>query len=559
MTKKLITLLVAIVTITMTNSCSKLTEKVLDEGSVAGLTEKQQAEGIIAPVYAKLEDVFLHTGYFDLQEISTDEAILPFRGGTDWGDNGIYNQMHKHETISSDVNIRATWNNILIGLSRAVTAISALATNNDPNAKVFLAEARGMRAYYSLLTLDLFGLVFVKEDASETSKILRGDDAINYIKAELLAIEPVLDNTTGPGRLTKTGVWGLLARLYLNAPVYRDVYAASFTFKAEEMDKVVEYCDKIIASGAHSLSNDYFSLFNDNNHTNKELIFAVDQRNDLNGHNRMAYFSISGDQFPLAAYPNANGTDGAAITPDFYRTWVNAYATDPAAADPRFFKKNLVIPSDSCMTAAAYNIDRGILRGQQYGLIRVSGAFVKCSNGNFKIGKLFNVTRNKPNSPVDFTENIDFTVAGSDYSTGYRVEKYEFSKTSVSGRNFGEHDIVILRLADIYLMRAEAKLRKGDAAAALADVNTVRASRTAYGAPPPALTTMTADLLFRERGFEFYWEMIRRSDMIRFGKYEGTWTEKTNADKQKRLFPIPQTAIDGASNLPGYLVQNASY
>jgi hypothetical protein len=155
---------------------------------------------------------------------------------------------------------------------------------------------------------------------------LRGDDAINYIKAELLAIEPVLDNTTGPGRLTKTGVWGLLARLYLNAPVYRDVYAASFTFKAEEMDKVVEYCDKIIASGAHSLSNDYFSLFNDNNHTNKELIFAVDQRNDLNGHNRMAYFSISGDQFPLAAYPNANGTDGAAITPDFYRTWVNAYS-----------------------------------------------------------------------------------------------------------------------------------------------------------------------------------------------------------------------------------------
>jgi hypothetical protein len=125
MTKKIITLLVAIITITMTNSCSKLTEKVLDEGSVAGLTEKQQAEGIIAPVYAKLEDVFLHTGYFDLQEISTDEAILPFRGGTDWGDNGIYNQMHKHETISSDVNIRATWNNILIGLSRAVTAISA--------------------------------------------------------------------------------------------------------------------------------------------------------------------------------------------------------------------------------------------------------------------------------------------------------------------------------------------------------------------------------------------------------------------------------------------------
>jgi hypothetical protein len=108
-------------------------------------------------------------------------------------------------------------------------------------------------------------------------------------------------------------------------------------------------------------------------------------------------------------------------------------------------------------------------------------------------------------------------------------------------------------------MRAEAKLRKtNDAAGALADVNTVRAARTASIVPAP-LTSMSLDLLFRERGFEFYWEMLRRTDMIRFGKYEGAWTEKSNTDKQKRIFPIPQTAIDGASNLPGYLVQNPGY
>lgn len=70
---------------------------------------------------------------------------------------------------------------------------------------------------------------------------------------------------------------------------------------------------------------------------------------------------------------------------------------------------------------------------------------------------------------------------------------------------------------------------------------------------------MTLDILYRERGFEFYWEMLRRTDMIRFGKYEGTWTEKTDSDVKKRLFPIPQSAIDGASGTPGYLVQNESY
>lgn len=70
---------------------------------------------------------------------------------------------------------------------------------------------------------------------------------------------------------------------------------------------------------------------------------------------------------------------------------------------------------------------------------------------------------------------------------------------------------------------------------------------------------MSQDLLYRKRGFEFYWEMLRRTDMIRFGKYEDTWTEKTNTDPLKRLFPIPQNAIEGASGLPGYLEQNEGY
>ncbi|HKH63081.1 MAG TPA: RagB/SusD family nutrient uptake outer membrane protein [Flavitalea sp.] len=550
------------ISVSMIASCTKLEEKVLDESSVTGQSDKQIAEGIIAPVYARLPDIFLHTNYFALQEISTDEAILPYRGGTDWGDNGIYISLHRHETTSTDPNVRNTWNNITQAISRAITAINTLPDNKDPNAKIFLAEARGMRAYYSMLMLDLFGIVFLKDDPGETSDILRGPEAVEYIKSELLAVEPLLDNTTGPGRLTKAGVWGLLARLHLNAAVYNDRYAATFNFKPEDMDKVIEYTDKIIASNQFALSPDYFSIFNDNNHTNKELVLAVDQRADLNGHNRMAYFSLSGDQFPLPAYTGANGTDGPAITPDFYRTWVNANAPqDPTVADPRFYRQNLSIYSnaaDSCVDAAAFNINRGILRGQQYGLIRKSGVFLKCASGKMLVGKLFHDTRNRPTLAVDFTEAIDFSVAGSNYNTGYRVEKYEFSRGSVSGRNFGEHDIVIIRLADVYMMRAEAKLRKNNAAGALADVNIVRASRTAT-TPAKPLTTITLDLLFQERGFEFYWEMLRRTDMIRFGKYEGTWTEKTNTDKQKRIFPIPQTAIDGASNLPGYLVQNPGY
>jgi hypothetical protein len=552
----------ALLGIIFLTGCTKLEEVVLDESSVTGLTEKQIADGIIAPVYAGLPSLFQHTVYFALQEISTDEAILPYRGGTDWGDNGIYLSLHRHETMSTDPNVRNTWTVLTLSISRAVTAMNSLKTNKDASAKVYLAEATGMYAYYNMVMLDLFGIVFVKDDLGTASKILRGNEAVEYIKKKLLEAEPNLETTSGPGRLTKAGAWGLLARLHLNAAVYRDLYASSFTFTPEDMDKVNEYTTKIITSNQFGFAPDYWTIFNDENHTNKELVFAVDQRADLNGHNRLAYFTLSGDQFPLPAYVGANGTDGPGITPDFYRTWVSAYGSvDPAQADPRFYKKNMVPTingTDTCIDAASFRYDRGILRGQQYGLLRVNGVFLKCPDGRLRIGKLFNVTRSKPTLPVDFTEQIDFTTAGSNYSTGFRALKYEFSKGSVSGRNFGEVDIPIVRFADVYLMRAEAKLRKNDAAGALADVNLVRTSRTA-NITGSALSSVNLDLLFRERGFELYWELQRRTDMIRFGKYEGAWTEKTNTDKNKRIFPIPQTAIDGSSNLPGYLKQNQGY
>jgi starch-binding outer membrane protein, SusD/RagB family len=121
--------------------------------------------------------------------------------------------------------------------------------------------------------------------------------------------------------------------------------------------------------------------------------------------------------------------------------------------------------------------------------------WIRCRDNNLKVGRLFNDVRNRPTLPVNFTEQVDFTTAGSNYSTGYRVLKYEFSKKSASGRNLGDADIVILRLADVYLMRAEAKMRKSnDVSSALTDVNFVRASRTN---PAPALKEMSLDILFK--------------------------------------------------------------
>jgi len=546
-------------------SCSDLYEVVLDE-SLTGGADTAIVESTISPAYALLPDLFLHTKYFALQEITTDEAILPYRGGKDWGDNGIYIALHQHTYTSVHSNVSQVWTNLTKMISYSLIAINELtplAASNE-NAKMFVAEARGLRAYYNMLSLDLWGIAFKKEDPTAQSVILRGNDAVEYIASEFeTAINNGLRNDVGSGRMTKNAAYALLARLYLNAAVYRDPYATTFNFTTSDMDNVIKYADLVIKSGQYELSKEYFNIFDNDNHTNKELVFAIDQRPDLNGHNRMSYFSMSGNFYGNALVKNGNGTDGPGITPDFYDSWVAANgSTDPAAADCRFWWERLIIPSDSAVTAAQYEPNRGIYRGLQYGLQNTGSktAFLLSADGRYKIGKIRDWRQAAANAVVNYTREINFTAAGSDYNTGYRVLKYQWSKSSTDGRNKGEADLVVVRLADLYMMRAEAKLRKGDASGALSDVNYVRASRTSRPAvTPKALTSMTLDVLFRERGFEFYWEHQRRTDMIRFGKYEGTWTEKTDTDVKKRLFPIPQTAIDGASDNEGYLVQNDGY
>jgi hypothetical protein len=347
------------------------------------------------------------------------------------------------------------------------------------------------------------------------------------------------------------------------------------------MNRVIEYGDNIINSGSYSLSSEYFDLFNDSNSNNSELIFALDQRGVLNNeHNRWAYWSLSGDLFPRLEWPSADGTDGPAATPDFSQTWADAYGSFEGAAetDARFYKKELFIPESLqdltgvspaddedhffCIEASEFEIDKGFLRGIIWGPRKGDdGNFLTCDDGRYRIYPVINErTRGGDIEYVNHTLNVDFTLEGRLHNTGYRFSKYQCSRTSNDCNNFSSVDIVLLRLGEVYLMRAEAKLRSGDAAGALNDLNTLRASRDARSdQTPPALSSIDLDILYRERGFELYWEGLRRTDQIRFSKYEDSWTEKTDSDVNKRLFPIPQSAIDGASSMEDFLTQNAGY
>ncbi len=581
-------------------SCTNLEEQVLDESLTGTEGAVEPVNGVLSAAYGNMAQTFRHTRYFGLVELATDEAILPPRNGqngagTQWQDGDKYIGLHTHNFPTANSLNKDSWDYLTANISRTLSGIETLTPlgeKGNAEAKTAILELRALRAYFNMLVLDTWGIAFKKEASNEVSEILRQQDAIDYIESEFIAaLEGVSDNN-GPGRITASAIYGFLAKLNLNAAVYRDPYQTP-NFTKEDMDKVIEYTNAVINSGKFSISAEYFDLFNDENHDNPELIFGVDLRGVLkNDHNRWAYWSMSGSLTPRPNYPDMDGTDGPAITSDFYQTWVDAYGTEDPERDARFHQANANVPdalksidlslytpygedvdgktsdNETLFYCADENfeMDRGILRGTIWAprttTYRKGGDFLMCDDGQYRIYPLAEGRQNGDGGVkyyVNHTEHIDFSPTVG-YGSGYRVAKWQFSKTSNNGNNFSSVDLVLLRLADIYLMRAEAKLRLGDNSAALTDVNFVRSERTARPEQtPPPLSSIDLDVLYRERGFEFYWEMQRRTDMIRFGHYEDSWTEKTDTDVNHRLFPIPQSAIDGASNVSGYLQQNKGY
>ena len=130
---------------------------------------------------------------------------------------------------------------------------------------------------------------------------------------------------------------------------------------------------------------------------------------------------------------------------------------------------------------------------------------------------------------------------------GARVGKFEFASGAGSSLN---NDYPLIRLGEIIMIKGEAAFRQGKTAVALAAINQVRTR-----AGMPAYTSLTLDDIYNERGFEMFAEATRRSDQIRFGKWNLPWWEKGTSEPFRALFPIPQQQINANPNLtqnPGY-------
>ena len=185
--------------------CTNLDEDVLDE-SLTGTGQAEVISGSIAPVYGMLRQVWLHTVNFGLQEVASDEGILPYRGGTDWFDGGKFIAIHQHLMTPGNSLVGDTWTYITLTLSRAVLAEERMrleVENGNSSAQDALYEMVAMKAYLNMLALDNWGLVFKKDGSDELSEILRGQEAVSYLERELLSVVDVISSNKGPGRMNK--------------------------------------------------------------------------------------------------------------------------------------------------------------------------------------------------------------------------------------------------------------------------------------------------------------------------------------------------------------------
>ena len=537
--KKIITLLLCSATVFI--GCTDLEEEVFEIRNQDVLADADASDGLLASAYNSLRPLYSdRKGLISTNDVAADDAIVPVRGN-DWFDGGRYIELQEHSWSPGSVSPRQAWDQMSQGLSRSLTAIFALSTSDIADAEASMAEARALAAFYMYQIMDHFGQVPYRDplvfDLSADPTIMSSSEALTFIISELNEVMPLLKSNSElgtHGRMSQDAAKALLARIYLNKGVYEDRYSDP-AFSTEDMDQVISLSNEIIA-GPYTLEDtDFFRLFDEGNDNHPEIIFAVDQRKDFNLSNQVLAFVGMGRRQYIA--PGISGWNGFCTLTDFVDTWDET--------DPRFYKE--VVPQDASTTSwpvATFGQNRGFQEGLQYGPTKdfdLNGA------GDLIIEPIL---EDRSGEPMNYTREVQQN-GGANWA-GVRVFKYAYTYNGESGNErLANWDIPIFRLADIYLMRAEAKLRKGDAAGALTDVNFLRGKRGAA-----ILGSIDLDGMLDERGFEFYWEMQRRVDLIRFGKWGDAWTAKPVSDATRRVYPIPQTAID---SYDGIMSQNQGY
>ncbi len=546
--------------------------------------------------------------YWQAQELCTDEAVIGWADGSlpdfhemDWnGDNefirAIYDRIFYQITACNEY-IRQTTDEKLN--SRNVTG------NLRTKVETFRAEARFLRALSYFHALDLFGNVpFV----TEKDKVgffypnqINRTDLFNYIESELLAIEPLMINAKQNeyARADKAANWMLLARLYINASVYIGV---------DKNTECLTVLNKVINAG-YTLENTYQNLFLADNNNANGIIFPIaydGQFTQTYGGTTYLVHAAVGGSMVASDFGINGGWAGLRTTSTFFNKF--------PSPDPTVLNSNLganstwglvgdatpngwsgpdvMLKQDGSIRSIYVTLLDGQMKFRQNnnwtnnygddgadGTLNAGGANIVVTAGTYKVSfDLANLTYTITPVTADtrgnfYTDGQELEIASiSSFTDGYAIEKFKNidrygNAGSDSTGNFVDTDFPLFRLADAYLMYAEATIRGGTGGNIGTAVTLINDLRTrAYGNTSGNITAAELDLDFilDERARELHWEGYRRTDLIRFNKFTGDaylwpWkggvAEGISIDAHFNLYPIPKTDLNSNPNL----VQNTGY
>lgn len=491
---------------------------------------------------------------------ATERGLTMSEYGTDIysaGADGSFKGFHFYDSqLTSSVSILAElWDetyrgintiNAVIDRAPAVTGISDAVKNQR------VAEMKYLRAHYYFILVQQFGPLDLrlKETKGPTKTATRATEQAVYkqIEADLLAAIPALENkkaSSDYGRATKAAAENLLAKVYLTR-------ASSKFAEATDYANAATLCNNVINNYGFKLLADFDQVFDQANQLNDEVVFAVQYTSDPltngfvdnQGNKLHLYFGMQYDTQPGMQRDVVNGRPFKRLKPTPYL--LNTVFAD-RVNDTRY-KKTF---KDTWLSnkPGTYNTT-----------FDGSKATVTYKAGDTTIfipGYEMSLEERKAKKYQVLVPSL------YNFALFPTLKKFfDPLRPDMTYEN-GSRDYFVHRLADTYLMLAEAQFKLGKQAEAVAAINAVRVRAAAAGkAENMKVTSVDMNLIMEERARELAGEQTRWMDLKRWGNLvERVKLYNSDAATNVRdihyVRPIPQKQVDLSEN--GGFPQNAGY
>ncbi|MCX2680302.1 RagB/SusD family nutrient uptake outer membrane protein [Galbibacter sp. EGI 63066] len=510
-------IMLGLATLLITSGCS------LDEKTYSIYTpetfysNEYQVLSSLSGVYRSFAGITGMGAEYRTLELPADQVVVQQKIQGWWGGDSFW-QLMEHTWEADHSYISGTWNTFFRTVGQTNGLLNSL-ESSDLDIAGPKAELKALRAYAYFYLMDLFGNVPIftdpKVDPLNLPEQNTRQEVFDFVTSELEAA--LIDLPTKAdagssyyGRLTKEAAYALLATIYLNAEVYTGT---------EQYQKALDYANLIIDSGSYSLLPNYFDNFVPDNENNNEVIFGAIYSPDVAGG--------IGHPFVQKVLPGiSGGLFGLPYTPQ------NGFATRPSVMDQY----------EDTDDRKSMFIGYGPLVDPRNGETIMVERIVPDNNSALYVEGV------SAEGPVEYEVIPATGIRSQPMNAGIKWIKWQIDPNT-NGGNAG-NDVAFFRYAGVLLIKAEAAAHLGDMATALDIVNQIRERSNAT-----ALASVTLEDIFDERGRELVFEMGRRRDLIRFGKYGDAWEWKEASEDFRTIFPIPQSALNANPKLqqnPGY-------